>query len=199
MEVKGKRWVLADQARLARWMGFLIEAQRWSGKTQTSVCKKTKTKSCNLSAFIASKGAVKNVGEQRLIKMLHETGAHQSGVLTAGLHRWDVITHADSDMINTFQEIVTANPAAESDCSAKFILVDDAQCFFLHRPSNVTTVMAKLPAQAANDLAKALGARIERAALNVASELQSLWLTDHAWVVDRAIDTYLAATPAHQT
>ncbi len=199
MKVKRKKWALADQARMARWMGFLIEAQRWSGKTQTSVAKETKTRSCNLSAFIASKGALKNVGVQRLVQMLHEIGVHESGVLTAGLHRWDVVTNTSSDMIMSFQEIVAANPPAEPEHSSKFVVVDEAQSFFLHRASNLTTVMAKLPTENANDLAKVLGARVERAALNVASELQSLWLTDHIWVVDRAIDSYLADSTAHQT
>ena len=167
--------------------------------TQTKVANDAKTHSCNLSAFIASKGEVRNLKAQLIVQILNETGLHETGVLTPGLHRWDLLTKVNEDKISVFRELVQANHADAQSHTPKVVLVDEAQCFFLHRVSNVTTLMAKLPVEEAPAVAKALGARIERAALNMSSELQSLWLTPHTWVVDRAIDTYLAAPAAQHT
>ena len=196
MKGDADKGVVTDQGQAARWLGFLIEAQRWSGVTQTKVATQASVRSCNLSAFIASGGKVRNVGPSRLPRLLNEVGVHPNGMLTAGLHRWDV-TVGPEDRYETFQELVDLNPSANPEHAGRFFIVDEVLAIFLHRPTNLTTVMARLPAELAGSIAhRRPGLKMRRLLANEASELLSLWLTEHPWVINRGIDQYLELEPA---
>ncbi|MEJ7745224.1 MAG: hypothetical protein WKF61_00400 [Luteimonas sp.] len=186
----GTRGLVSDPSRLSRWLGFLIDSQRWRGVTQTKVAAAAKTKPCNLSAFITSDGLTRNVGEQRLMDSFNFVGVHLDGLLTAGLHRWDLGALCLQDVL-AFNEIIKLNPPVDAGRPPRLFRVGGDQCFFLHRPTQLATVMARLPAKHASPVTQALGIAVDDVDECAASELQSLWLTPQAWVVNRAIDTYL--------
>ena len=190
MKVNGKRRRIEDPAKLARWLGFLIDSRRWDGMTQTKVAQKAKMRPSNLSAFISSKGTYRNLSEQRLVESFNEAGIHIDGLLTAGLHRWDMLQlHAED--IRAFNEIIRCNPPSVSTTPARLLQLGEDQCYFLHRATPVSRVMAKIQRKHAAQIGRALDVPVELIGASAASELQSLWLTPHMWVVERAIDRYL--------
>lgn len=193
MKGTAKKRLVSDPARLSRWLGFLIDSQRWDGVTQTKVANDAKTKPCNLSAFIASNGAIRNVGEQRLLASFNSVGVHLDGLLTPGLHRWD-LGSVDLQAVAAFSEIIKLNPPLDPEKPARLFRIDEDQCFFLHRSTPLATVMARLPVKHVPRVKRALDIPVYLVGECAASELQSLWLATHQWIVNRAIDTYLGST-----
>ena len=193
MKGKAKRRLVNDPTRLSRWLGFLIDSQRWQGVTQTKVARAAKTQPCNLSAFITSDGVIRNVGEQRLMDSFNAVGVHLDGLLTPGLHRWDLGPVDPQDVV-AFNEIIKLNPPADADRPSRLLRIDEDQCFFLHRSTPLATVMARLPAKHVLRVKRALDISVDVVDECAASELQSLWLATHPWIVNRAIDAYLGSS-----
>lgn len=190
MKGKGGRRGISEPAKKSRWLRFLIDSKRWKGLTQTEVARSAETKPCNLSAFISSEGQVRNLSKDRLTACFNFVGMHVDGLLTAGLHRWDLLSMHPQG-IQAFKEIIKLNPPMNPDVPGCLFQLGDEQCFFIHRPTLLTTVMAKLPADQVPRLKRAFDTSVRSVDACAASELQSLWLTEHDWIVNRAIDTYL--------
>ncbi len=83
--------------RASHWLFMLIHAQRHRGVTIKSVGEAAEPPVAgpNLSVFITTSGQSRNVKAERLEQMLLMLGVLRDGLLTPGLHRWDITRHAD--------------------------------------------------------------------------------------------------------
>lgn len=194
--------------RVADWLQMLIYAQRHRGVTIKSVASAASAAGPNLSVFLARRGKSKNVKVDKLEQMLLKLGVHRDGLLTPGLHRWDMIRQAEEELppgvtlrpeLATLVELIRINchdlPKSVCACLTwKGGEPDDAVAFILLRPSQSTSVIIRVDRCEVIEL----GSRLRHcmADLQVSdaegAELQSVWHTPgHEWIVGRKIEHFL--------
>ncbi|MFD1043135.1 hypothetical protein [Pseudoxanthomonas kaohsiungensis] len=180
-------------------MALLLAAQKHRGVTKQQVASKHDVHGSNLSAFVTSLGAVRNVSVNALERILHDLGAHPDDSLTHGLHRWDLMEPGARRYVDTLADVLRANRPASGHGGPRFLLVPGSPAemgFILLRPCPVTTVLAKVHAVDLLHIAASLGEQASVTTLEAmdAVELQSSWhVSEHEWIVARSIEPFLIA------
>lgn len=189
--------------RMSGWMGFLLDALRYRGITRASLAGQYGVAGCNVSAFISSKGQLRNIREEKLLRMLVEVGLNPDGTVTPGVHRWNIpgdppkkgVDHRD-----VLGDLLRLNPPLDPARPPRCLRWEGSDVGFLvHRVARVSVLLVRVPlAQVERQLShKKLKVVVETITAGEASELHTLWAADDPdWVVSRAIDTYLDQTQA---
>lgn len=180
-------------ARLADWLGVAIDGQSRRGVTKQQIAGDHGTHGSNLSAFVTSKGRVRNVKVVTVEAILLDLGLHRNGVLTHGIHRWDLLDSKDiasglGDLLKT-----NSDPGAEEHQQPHLLQLPvevPSIAFVLLRPSPDTILLARVNGTDAAAIEESLGRSLIRRSLDVpdTSELQSCFLLqEHEWLIPRSI------------
>lgn len=200
--------------RASHLLFMLIHAQRHRGVTIKSVGEAAEPPVAgpNLSVFIKSSGESRNVKAERLEQMLLMLGVLRDGLLTPGLHRWDITRHTDESTsrgvprreVDTLIDLLDENSKGMDKPQCVCLTwsggkPDDAVAFVLLRPTPITSLIARIDRSEVEALGIALGERfvVRHVTDGEGAELQSVWhLNDHEWIVGRKIEQFLKSTEA---
>ncbi len=115
--------------RWAHWMGFLCEVQQ---KTFRDVAVEAGVHRSNISSFVHSEGKVKNLSEEKLIKVLFMLGILNDGLLRPGDYQWFIPLNKPSYTKSVIATLLDVNRPAKSyfyTLSNKTYFICHLECF----------------------------------------------------------------------
>lgn len=180
-------------ARLAELLGVAIDGQKRRGVTKQQIASVHGTHGSNLSAFVTSKGKVRNVAVGVVEAVLLDLGLHPNGLLTHGVHRWDLLDSREN--VEGLGEILCANTPRNGPSHHQPHLLHmpvdvPPIAFVLHMSCAATLLLTRICADDIGRIEKSLGFAMHRREIDVgdATEIQSCWqLQEHEWVIPRSI------------
>lgn len=208
-QANGDREQLPPEQRVeavAHLLELALTAQKHRGITKAKVAQDHGVRGSNISAFVKSAGAVRNVSLLVVERILHTLGVHADGFLTHGLHRWDLVSRRVSLKALCGVLELNSNPDVGACGVPTWIRLPKGKtkqqlAFIAFRPCEGTLFIGRLREECRPELEQALGVTLASVELDVpgAAELLTCWqMTMHDWVVVRAI-TRLLGWPSQVT
>jgi len=175
-----------NTAKLAAWMGYLRLARKM---TLQRLAQQHGTQRSNLSAFVTSGGKIRNVSLDKILGVLFDLGVLENGLMTPGLHRWQVSVEMVPEMcgllaMNGFERAII------------FELGSGYGAFVVAQVASNILIFASLPAGLSSELQNMLGSLAERVQVVTLdragdSQIQTLWMTQDDKAVQSSLVTLM--------
>lgn len=173
-------------AQLASWMGYLRQAKK---VTLQHLAQEHGTQRSNLSAFVTSGGQVRNVSMDKILGVLFDLGVLPNGLMTPGLHKWQV----DTDLVPGMCRLLALNGF---DRAIIFELGSGYGSYVVTQVAANILIFASLPAGKSDEVRSLLGHlgdQVQVVTLDRAgdAQIQSLWMTHDEKMVQSSLVTLM--------